>query len=70
MLLYDKITGSTIVREVRVVTKVIDGDTIVINGGKSVRLLDIDTDESGEDCYDQAKTRLEELVLNKEVYLE
>lgn len=70
MLLYDKITGSTIVREVKVVTKVIDGDTIVINGGRSVRLIGIDTAERGEDCYDEAKNRLEGLVLNKEIALE
>ncbi len=70
MLLYGKITGSTIVRELRVVTKVIDGDTIVVNGGRSVRLLDMDTAETGEDCYSEAKQRLEELILNQEVYLE
>ncbi|MBU2523401.1 MAG: thermonuclease family protein [Nanoarchaeota archaeon] len=56
--------------EIRLVTKVIDGDTVIIEGGDSVRLLGIDTDEKGYPCYSQAKKRLEELVLNKEVYLE
>lgn len=51
------------------VTKVIDGDTIVIEGD-SVRLLGIDADEKGYPCYKPAKQRLEELVLNKTVYLE
>lgn len=51
------------------VTKVIDGDTIIING-ESVRLLGMDTDERGYDCYKEAKERLEDLVLNKEVKLE
>ena len=53
-----------------IVTKVIDGDTIVVEGGYSVRLLGMDTDEAGYPCYNSAKTRLEELVLNKEVRLE
>ena len=51
------------------VTKIIDGDTIII-GGESVRLLGIDADESGYPCYNSAKKRIEELVLNKQVRLE
>jgi len=54
----------------KLVTKVIDGDTVIIEGGQSVRLLGIDADEKGYPCYSPAKERLEELVLNKEVYLE
>ncbi len=50
------------------VSKIIDGDTIVIDG-ESVRLLGIDADERGYDCYKEASERLEELVLNKEVEL-
>ena len=53
-----------------IVTKIIDGDTVVVEGGSHVRLLGIDADESGFLCYGEAKTRLEELVLNKEVKLE
>lgn len=52
------------------VTKVLDGDTVIVKGGYHVRLLGIDTDESEGACYRQAKTRLEELVLNKKVKLE
>ncbi|MAG02771.1 hypothetical protein CMI42_05520 [Candidatus Pacearchaeota archaeon] len=51
------------------VTRVIDGDTVVIKG-ESVRLLGIDSDERGYDCYNEAKKRMEELVLNKEIRLE
>ena len=51
------------------VSKVIDGDTVIING-ESVRLLGIDSDERGYPCYNAAKKRIEELVLNKEVVLE
>jgi len=52
------------------VTKVIDGDTFLIEGGYSVRILGIDADERGYPCYDAAKNRLEELILNKEIKLE
>jgi len=55
---------------VKLVTKVIDGDTFLIEGGHSVRILGIDADERGYPCYDEAKERLEELILNKEVRLE
>ena len=53
-----------------VVTKVIDGDTVVVSGGEHVRLLGIDADEPDYPCYKAAKTRLEELVLGKTVTLE
>ena len=55
---------------VRMVTKVIDGDTILIEGGYSVRLLGIDADERGKPCYNAAKERIEEMILGKEVILE
>lgn len=54
----------------KMVTKIIDGDTFLIEGGYSVRILGIDTDERGYPCYEVAKDRLEELILNKEVKLE
>jgi len=56
--------------ETKIVTKVIDGDTIIVEGGDHVRLLGIDSDEKGYPCYTPAKKRIEELVLGKEVYLE
>ncbi len=52
-----------------VVTKIIDGDTIVVEG-ENLRLLGMDADERGYPCYTIAKKRLEELILNKEVELE
>lgn len=54
----------------KLVTKILDGDTVIIEGGYSIRLLGIDADEKGYPCYKSAKEKLEELVLNKEVYLE
>lgn len=53
-----------------IVTKVIDGDTVVVEGGWHVRLLEMDADETGYPCYQPAKTRLEDLVLGKQIILE
>lgn len=53
-----------------IVTKVLDGDTVIVEGGHNVRLLGIDADERGYPCYESAKSWLEELVLNKKVRLE
>jgi len=53
-----------------IVTKVIDGDTVIVEGGHHVRLLGIDADERGYPCYEEAKSCLEEFVLNKKVKLE
>lgn len=64
--------GSTVPagQEAVLATRVIDGDTIEVAGGKIIRLLGIDADEKGDRCYQAAKTRLEELVLGKAVSLE
>lgn len=53
-----------------IVTKVIDGDTVVVEGGWHVRLLGMDADEKGYPCYDQARIGLENLVLGKNVMLQ
>jgi len=53
-----------------IVTKVIDGDTVIVEGGEHIRLLGIDSDEKGYPCFESAKKRLEELVLNKQIILE
>jgi micrococcal nuclease len=55
---------------IKLATKIIDGDTFLIEGGYSVRILGVDADERGYPCYGPAKERLEELILNKEVKLE
>lgn len=55
-------------RTSEVVTKVIDGDTVVVEG-RTVRLLGIDADERGYPCYDEAKKELEEKVLGEKVVL-
>lgn len=53
-----------------IVSRVIDGDTFVLNNGERVRLIGIDTPEIGEICYQEATERLEDLVLGEEVILE
>ena len=51
------------------VIKVIDGDTIIIENGESVRLICMDTPERGEKGYLEAKRYLEKLILNEKVKL-
>ena len=57
-------------RETKIVTKIIDGDTIIVEGGERIRFLGIDCDERGERCYNQAKEYLEKRIYEKEVILE
>jgi endonuclease YncB( thermonuclease family) len=52
------------------VARVIDGDTIELEGGERVRLLCIDTPERGQPGYTEATEFLRELVAGKAVRLE
>jgi micrococcal nuclease len=52
------------------VTTVIDGDTIIIEGGHHVRYIGIDAPDSGEFYYLEAKQINERLVKGKKVRLE
>ncbi len=52
------------------VTKVIDGDTLEINTTERIRLSGINSPETGECYYQEAKDRLTKLILNKEIFLE
>ncbi|MCS7134680.1 MAG: thermonuclease family protein [Candidatus Pacearchaeota archaeon] len=58
------------IREKALVTQVSDGDTIVIQGGKIVRLLGIDSKEENEPYGKEAKEWLEGRILFKEIELE
>jgi len=49
---------------------VVDGDTVEIASGERVRLIGIDSPERGQPYYSEARNKLMELVLNKEVRLE
>lgn len=57
-------------KEEKIVTRIVDGDTIVVEGGDRVRLVDIDTAERGEPCYKEARDRLKELIDGKTVILQ
>ncbi len=61
---------AVVTQETTTITDIIDGDTVVIQGGDRVRLLGIDADEKDENCYQEAKEQLKQLILNKEVSLE
>ena len=52
------------------VINVIDGDTIKLSSGESVRLTGINAAETGEKCYQEAKDYLKQLAENKEVTFE
>lgn len=52
------------------VTRVVDGDTIVLLTGEKVRLICIDTPEKGKPFFQEATSFTRELVENKTVYLE
>lgn len=53
------------------INRVVDGDTIVVEGGEIIRLYEINAPENPKDCLGvDAKNRMEELVSGKEVSLE
>lgn len=60
----------TAAEESVLVTRVIDGDTIVLENGEHIRYIGIDTPEIGRTFYQEAKKANEELVLGKRVKLE
>lgn len=53
-----------------IVTYVVDGDTIDLDNGDRVRFSGINTPETGECYYEEAKKALANLVLGQEVSLE
>jgi len=57
-------------RESALVTRIVDGDTFIIDGGQSIRILGIDADEKDSLCYETAKLRLEDAIGNQTVTLE
>ena len=52
------------------VAKVVDGDTVVLSDGRTVRYIGIDTPEKGQPFYDVATNFNRRLVKGKEVELE
>ena len=56
--------------EEKIVTKIIDGDTIIVQGGETIRFLGVDCDERGKECYGEAKEYVENELLGMKVILE
>lgn len=52
------------------IVRVIDGDTVEIEGGERVRLLGIDTPERGQEGFTEASDFLRDLIEGKRVRLE
>ncbi|MAG20467.1 hypothetical protein CL618_03480 [archaeon] len=52
------------------VVKVTDGDTLDITNQETIRLSGINTPETGECYYQEAKDALTELTLDKDIFLE
>ncbi len=52
------------------VAKVLDGDTLLLQGGEKIRLLGINAPEEGQPYFEEATARLRELVEGKQVKLE
>jgi len=57
---HPKIESSTLA-----VTKIMDGNTILVEGGQQVKLLGIMADQEGEPCYNETKQKLQDLALGK-----
>ena len=56
--------------ELATITFVVDGDTVEIETKERVRLVGIDSPERGDPYYAEARSKLEELVLGKQVRME
>jgi endonuclease YncB( thermonuclease family) len=52
------------------VSRVIDGDTMVIDNNQEVRLANIDAPEKGRCGFDEAKETLTKMVVNKKIKVE
>lgn len=66
-----EVIGERTDNSISLVTKVIDGDTIVLESGEVVRYIGIDTPESAKECFaSESKDKNSELVVEKSVRLE
>ncbi|MBU2052345.1 thermonuclease family protein [Patescibacteria group bacterium] len=62
--------NETVFPKSAVVDSVIDGDTLTLVNGQSVRLIGINAPERGKENFDQAKDKLNKLATGEKVYLE
>ena len=62
---FDKFLNKTLIeKEIVIVKRVIDGDTIELESGERVRLLGINTPEKGEWLYEEAKKFLNNSIFS------
>lgn len=71
LIILSAIAGTSVAstRKDTYIKHVIDGDTVVVSQGESVRYIGIDTPEKGEPFYVEAKARNRALVKGKKVIL-
>ena len=62
--------GAGFDKQPHLVTEVVDGDTFIVGEAVRVRLLGVDAPEKGECFGKEAKEKLSELILGREVVLE
>ncbi|PIP17367.1 MAG: hypothetical protein COX44_00290 [Candidatus Portnoybacteria bacterium CG23_combo_of_CG06-09_8_20_14_all_37_13] len=65
-----RIMPPSITTSVAVVDYVVDGDTVKSRSGATIRLIGINTPETGQPYPSEAKNKLKELIKGKEVRLE
>jgi endonuclease YncB( thermonuclease family) len=64
------LAASIPIDETASVTTVIDGSSFTINSGKTIKLAGIDTPQSGQPGFSEAKNYLTNMVQGKTVYLD
>jgi endonuclease YncB( thermonuclease family) len=64
------LAASISIDETATVTAVIDGSSFSINSGKTIKLAGIDTPQSGQPGFSEAKNYLTNMVQGKTVYLD
>ncbi|HKZ45466.1 MAG TPA: thermonuclease family protein [archaeon] len=70
LLYFSNFSGRVADKTLVTVARVIDGDTFELANGKEVRLVGIDAPEKRFYGYEEAKDKLKELVLGKNIALE
>ena len=70
ILCYSSIADLQAKDTLAVIHRVIDGDTFVIDNDRRVRLIGVDSPETSDDYYGQAKSLADSLLVGKKVRLE
>jgi endonuclease YncB( thermonuclease family) len=62
--------SQTVFPKQAIITQVVDGDTVEINNGQTIRMLGINAPERGESGFEEAKNYLEDVLDGETVTLE